>query len=485
MIPEVPVFSEEPEPAFSFDTYGVAFHFLCPDVDASAPLSSPAFRSFERDLLTFSYRDRPPFYSEVLKSWPSDLAQLQVVFPQSLKYAAEGEEKELRTHGPRQCSVRLYASRSVFPTRIRNGVRKGVAVLHLVLGPDSPSDEKKNTCATEWDLLKLIKLWEGGEEVDTRDADSIQNLPSLLRFVPTGTEESLTIVELARRVFGLDQGVDLLPRMGTIQIVTGPSDERVNWKALFASAQALKAGSSISGDTKLEGQVKAIAGLLQGVLDFPFVDTAELQDVFRPVQIDSTSLIGVHKGTILLISEEDRAFHAARTTIGISPYLLLPHAVLAYNDYLLGEASKTDHSIENVPLTLAGRLQEAISKRSFEPLYPFLNRLQAAERAMEEALQKQFLPDVFHYPREQFLYESGMVSRGARDLKQALERKLPPIHGKWADYREHKKRRHDVFLTISLIVIGFLQLIAVIDVLDKWGVVPIAEWLRTWGSLSE
>jgi hypothetical protein len=187
----------------------------------------------------------------------------------------------------------------------------------------------------------------------------------------------------------------------------------------------------------------------------------------------------------LLISKEDRAFEAARTTIGISPYLLLPHAVLAYNDYLLGEASKTDDGIENIPLTLGERLQEAISSRSLEPFHPLLNRLQAAEREMEEALQKQFLPDVFHYPREQFLYESGMVSRGARDLKQALERKLPPIHGKWADYREHKKRRHDVFLTIALIVIGFLQLIAVIDVLDKWGVVPIAEWLRTWGSLSE
>lgn len=295
---EIPLLiSLHEEPVFSFDTYGVAFHFLCPDMDASASLSSPAFRSFERDLLAFSYRDRPPFYSEVLKSWPSNLAQLQVVFPESLKYTAEGEEKELRTRPPRQCSVRLYASRSVFPTGVLNRARKGVAVLHLVLGPDSPSDGKTNTSATEWDLLKLIKLWEGGEEVDTRDADSIQNLPNLLRFVPTGTQQSLTLAELARRVFRLDQGVDLSPRMGTIQIVTGSLDEPVNWKSLFASAQALKDGSSIS-DTELGKQVKAIAGLLQGVLDFPFVDIAELQDVFRPVQIDDTSLIGVHKGTI-------------------------------------------------------------------------------------------------------------------------------------------------------------------------------------------
>jgi hypothetical protein len=476
-LPEVPV--------FSFDTYGVAFHFLCPDVDASAPSSSPAFQSFERDLLTFSYRDRPPFYSEVLsevlKPWPSDLVQLQVVFPEILKYTAEGEEKELLTDGPRQCSVRLYASRSVFPTRVLNGVRRGVAVLHLVLGADSPSDGKKNTSATEWDLLKLIKLWEGGEGVDAPDAGSIQKL---LRFVPPGTPEGLTLVELVRRVFRLDQGVGLLPRMGTIQIVTGPSDERVNWGSVFDSAHALKDGSPIANDPKLQKQVRAMAGLLQGVLDFPFVDTAELQDVFKLVRIEGTSLIGVHKGTILLMSEEDRAFSAARTTIGISPYLLVPHAVLAYNDYLLGEAYKTDRSVENIRLTLAGRLQEAISKRSFEPLHPLLNRLQAAERAMEETLQKQFLPDVFHYPREKFLYEVGMASRGARDLKQSLERKLPPIHGKWADYREHKKRRHDVILTILLVGIGVLQLIAVIDVLDKWGVVPIAKWLRTWGWLA-
>jgi hypothetical protein len=41
-----------------------------------------------------------------------------------------------------------------------------------------------------------------------------------------------------------------------------------------------------------------------------------------------------------------------------------------------------------------------------------------------------------------------------------------------------------VILTILLVGIGFLQLIAVIDVLDKWGVVPIAKWLRTWGWLA-
>lgn len=426
------------EPCFTFRTCAVAMHFVCsPGVSSLGPVdrSSPEFQSFERDLISFSYRDRPPFLSDVV-ALPQRLRRLEVAFPRVLEYKAEGDDKELWVRDPndherrRRCT--LHASRTVFPD--------STAVLHLVLTPDR--EDPDQTGFNEWDLLKLVKLWEGGEGVD--EPASRSYLRDCLRFIPRDSSDGLSLDQLVRSVFRTN--TRLMPRMGTVQVLTHDATPDSHWEMLFRSIGALAQGRAIPLETPLDSQIKAVAGLLQGMLDFPYVDIAELEDVFKPVSILNESLVGVHKGTVLELSADDRAFHSAAATIGISPYLILPQAVLCYNDDQLGTALAAAPSVEAV----------------------YGDELQRAASTMRRALQRNFVPNVFHYPLESSLYEIGMQSRRTLDLKGSLERTLGEVESRWDEYEGRRQQRFANWLLIFGSVIAFLQLVVVIDILGKW-----------------
>jgi len=371
---------------------------------------------------------------EVDEAW----RRLEILFPMILEYEAEDEVKELLVHGPdddrrsRRRACTLKAGRTVF--------RDGTAVLHLVFNPDLADPERG--ALNEWDVLKLVKLWEGGEAID--DPDSPSYLRRCLRFSTRDGSVTRTIDALAQDIF--QTSTTLTPRMGTVQLLTEDEESDTDWDTFFSSVSDLAVGKP--GNPALEGQIKAVAGLLQGVLDFPYVDTAELEDVFKPIRVLEDSLIGVHKGTMLQLSLDDRPFRSAVTKIGISPYLILPHAVLLYNHYQLEHAGEEARSVDdhNIPG----------------------DQLESAARAMRLALLGKFLPNVFHYPLETYLYDSGMESRRARDLKESLERTLAEVDSRLKLQREeHQKHLETGLLVFGLIFAG-LQLVLVFDTVNRW-----------------
>ena len=80
------------------------------------------------------------------------------------------------------------------------------------------------------------------------------------------------------------------------------------------------------------------------MVDFPYIEIEELKDVFDNAIIDRGEcpmMIAIHKGTLLQISSNCRLMDLkpVREHIGISPYLIIPHAVLAYHESLLSEAA--------------------------------------------------------------------------------------------------------------------------------------------------
>lgn len=138
-----------------FREYSIAIHFLGTQTkEESGP--DEVFESFETDLLSFSRRADAPFSSRLV-SIPHELIQLEICFPEDLCYRAEGETKKLLS-GTRRRHVRLSASRTVFHDKDKT------AVLHLVFTPDAMGGVDR-AIMNEWDLVKLIKFWEGGEGV--------------------------------------------------------------------------------------------------------------------------------------------------------------------------------------------------------------------------------------------------------------------------------------------------------------------------------
>jgi hypothetical protein len=488
-------------PRLAFDTYGVAFHYVLSIARGALPRSvrsSVVFRSFERDILSQSFRERPPLWSAVV-ALPAKLARLELILPNAISYEAEGTRKRLLLNPgagvprpTRRRAVRLAASLTVFsspdevePAPAVAGPAETTAVLHLVLTPDRHQDGQDDlgpdSVLSEWDLLTLIKLWEGGEGIDDPDREP---LAERVRFEARDGGPARTLAALAREVFrnplklAEDVTVHLAsgpgrekalaaclraPRVGTVQVLTKSSGP-VDWKALYGllndryggagrvpAARGDDAAAGSAAPSELDRQSCAVGGMLQGLLDFPYIAPDELSDVFqaapgmdparRPVRIANRLVLGIHKGTLLCIMDDCRVYRRVHAQVGISPYLILPHAVLLCNGHLLEVAQRTARQAAAEPTA-------------------------STESRMRDALQGRYLFNVFHYPLERYLFEAGMASRGLVDLKASLESQLAEVSGKRRAARDRRERRFERGLTQIGLAFAALQLLSFFSLLD-------------------
>jgi len=426
MIPQGHQIQEQP--VLAVERYGVAFHFVD---TSSAPQdrihSSPEFSSFERDLVSYAYRDDPPFGTSLIDA-PDAARHLEIQYPALLTYVSEGLEIRLACADAdpargRRRSVALRAAQTHF--------RSGLSVFHLVLSPEAGQDSALN----EYDLVKLIKLWEGGEGVGI---DSSHRIDRRVTFLSKGGD-LLTIEDLAGRVFGLRDPHARRPRLGTIQIITGESrgaPGAVDWGTVWSGIRALKGGGQgdVAPDEVHDRAVKGVAGIMQGLLDFERVGLSELSDVFASVQVSDGLLIAVHKGTLVSMAESDRAFEAA-PFVGISPYFLAPAAVLAHNEECL---------------RIASNAAETDSRT--------LKTLDRARRVMHQGLDRDWLPNIFHYPTERTIYTVGEESRGLRDQQQALRSKLSEIRSELQAITERRRRAAEDVISGLLLVLSGITL---------------------------
>jgi len=439
----------EPKPLLSFREYSVAMHFIdSPDPEnrllgiptPSQPIqtdgeprsdaafkSDPVFESFERDELSFLHRaDRrwgegdkvvnregetlrenqshAPFSSQRVRD---ELTQqenrfpLEIRFPEVLAYLAEGENKRLlsSTRGRR---VRLSASKTVFHGK----ANYKTAVLHLVFTPDGTHGDR--AILNEWDLVKLIKFWEGGEGVD--DPGSEEFIQKHVEFVLD--EGSFTLDGLVEKVFQREkERKPWRPQCGTVQLLTS-SETTPDWNDLYKLCYRCRKGLD---ENKVTQELIAVAGIIQGLLDFRDVDKSELADVFKKeFRYEKSMLLGIHKGTLFEFTSKCRVYDKLKENVGANPYLLLPNSVLCYNECLLRQA-------------------DAASK---------LSRLEEAIRIMRDRLQNRFLGNVFHYPTTRLLYDYGMQSRGLLDFEKHLLRKLEELESKWRRSIEEQERTY-------------------------------------------
>jgi GNAT superfamily N-acetyltransferase len=382
--------------------YGIGIHLPVRNPRAAGIGSEAELRSFEDDILAYAFRESPPFRTRavpVREEW----ARVAVEFAGEITFLSEGRRVTFLSSQARHLSLRsadpqgrtrrflLRASRTDFET-------SDLSILHLVLGPDPASDE---TALHEWDLIKLMKLWNGGEgvSVDGVDADGRQ----FLRFVAGG--EEVTLLELARHVFGEDVEPGA-PRVGTVQILHPACESGI----CDAIRDVVDRQGAAELEPAMQDAVTAAGGIFQGLLDFEEIDNDELADVFKGVQVEDELLSAVHKGTLLVISATDRAFSAenVRLTIGLSPYLLVPHAVLLHNEWWLRDAVK--------------QLDAAA-----EPGRSKGKRLETARAEVGRTLSRRLVPNVFHYPEERRLYAVGRRSRGLQSQQAAVEKRLAAV----------------------------------------------------------
>jgi hypothetical protein len=376
-----PLNRDDEEPVLEFERYGIAFHFVSRGArPETLPPASEQLASFERDLLAYSYREDPPFSSRG-HHVPTEFRVVSFQNSRELRYVSEGRTMTLVADSERKRHMRVRASMTTF--------QSGVVVRHLVL---TPAPAPHDSTLTEYDVIKLIKLWEGGEDVEGPFAG--MGVQRCMRFA------GRTIGELAAAVFGDPDLANEQPRTGTVQLIAS----NAKWDTLWRAAQDVTEFSRAKPKDweRVRPHVESVAGIVQGLVDFREIDVDELADVFAGVEVDEDGLSGLSKGTLLTIGTEDRALEVGLRSFGVSPYLLIPHAVLLQNEEQLHRAAR--------------EAQRAQSRHFVD--------LEAAQIAMHDALDRSYLPNVFHYSSERALHDQGHESRGltfrAHELRQLL-----------------------------------------------------------------
>ena len=427
-------------PALLLERAALALHVVLPlpGVTEAYP-DCPDFRSMELDLLSFGFQVDPPFGSQCEVHEP---VPLLVRFPDVTGYQSEGRTMRLACAAP-QRRVEVLVSSTAFRD-------SGFKVWHFIFKP--ASGER----FTEFDLIKLIHLYDGRTEATTLRDTVSYDLPG-----STGLKGG----ELLARLAGASKDVRWQPVAGTVQILTGGELDRVLDTVRKARAEGgeenRKLRDWVARDTSEAAMLKACCGIITGIFDFDQLDDEEILDTLEPT-FECSHLIRLHRCTLVSISEADRAMEECWESIGMSPYLLIPHAVLLNNEALVNRA---DRAIGEV----LGRKRAGI------------HSLERARSIASQSLQRDFLPNVFNYVTERSLLHKGWESRGGEDKRRQTLRRFEEletaIEVRWTHRREHGQ----IAVASLLALLSVLQVRDVVFEAMGPRVPPLWAWINLGG----
>jgi hypothetical protein len=250
---------------------------------------------------------------------------------------------------------------------------------------------------------------------------------------------------LARAVFRLGDSrrVDIAgPRAGTMQVLHEACEQTSDEEEPNICREVDEVLSE-EGAADPSNRLRALGGVVCGLLDFREIDGDELADVFREVDREDELVRSFHKGTLIVASAGDRAFDSegVRLGVGLNPYLLIPHGVLLHNEWWLSHAVR--------------RLDEAARGRQRT------SRLEQARADVAQTLSQRLVANVFNYQDERSLYETGLSARGLDKRERAVRARLADLTGKL--HARHELNRSYIGTAVAVILLVF----TLSDVYDK------------------
>ena len=214
----------------------------------------------------------------------------------------------------------------------------------------------------------------------------------------------------------------------------------------------------MSTDCEQRRIIMAYCGIVTGIFDFDKIDDEEALDTLEPTFAASSAFLRIHRRSLICITEDDRSLRECWNSVGISPYLILPHALLLYNETLVDTAERI----------LDTTLADTDAK---------LTALETAYIDADRHLNTLYLPNVFNYITERSLIEAGSECRGSNAKRSAVLAKLDQLKEHLDIVREHDRNRGQVVIQILLAIISVLQLKGIIADMINWERQNPLEWL--------
>ncbi|HQS99660.1 MAG: hypothetical protein B7Y26_10655 [Hydrogenophilales bacterium 16-64-46] len=474
-----------------------------PDAVKTCPAEEAYCRhchSYEKDLLSHAFRNPPPVRTYCVScGWHSCALDegyaLRAILhlPRRLRFQSEGTLYELHRRVPADpeldsLDVTLSFSRHDF-------VQSGRSVLNMVVHIDLSGTTKT---FGEYELLCLSKLWCAADESETW---VIEGQDEGVWF-QIGRER-LRPEQISARYFG-ESGVR--PAGGCVQLAFADDgtdsasppcaiDEdgvAVTACDLIDALNAIQAEDAKTPEARMVPALKAVGCLLQNIFDIENVDLNELDDMLDGISTSRSAVTAIHRNTLFALTVGDRLFDDVEHTIGMSPYLLLPQAVLLHNEAVLFEARALLREIDRVADLLTQpaardairqRLVDAVCADSLDDLpggpdrlirsvvrrlwtrhrtrrttsrpaphavkafiaeldRAILDGLNAHARVQVSALlDRDMLGNIFQYVSERWIFDEGHRDRGLDSLAGVLRKRLEDLstaiesaegrHGDW------------------------------------------------------
>jgi hypothetical protein len=470
----------------------IAAQYVSSDSRSSDHNSDRQLRSYERDMLSYAYRDAPHFYTTVLNKAPRHGAgRLTIGFPARTAYQSENKNwLSVPADESKSCAVAFQAA-------ITDFVDSPISILHIVLRSCPKlhaSTQPKRYGLDEYDLIKLIKLWEGGEGQPVPGSLDEQARKNEVPHFFVGSDQVLSVDDLFNKIFQdhgafelckhridpgahgqnsnapddtVNTGQRLETRVGSVVVSLPPIIDAVVFEELKSIRENPttfdKKWRSCSPDDERWLQLVAAGGLIQGLLDFDRINSDELVDVYagfakkdQCLFKEAVSVIGFHKGTLLQINaaeeetsdEGQSVIDSRESPIELDPYLLVPHAVLLFNDELLKETLKSSEKV----------VQDGTWwMRLWRPSLRIKNTQELLNN------QRKFLGDlnlnVFNYLNEQTLFDAGQKARGLQDRTRDLQARLD-VDSHQLDMRIKRRDTYTGMASVGFTVIGALGITA-------------------------
>jgi hypothetical protein len=386
----------------------------------------PVFHSFEIDILSYRFQDRPPIAS--VCGW-EEQQYISIEFPKEIVYVAEGKQYT-KCFQNAVLDARVALTYSRFP-------ETGIRIWHLTLMPCD------GAVFSEFDFIRLIGLYYSEQE-RTRLLEQTR-----FRRKDKGEDrEEASWLSFEAFLYALSEEQILAGRPvgGTIEWIPSESGDSVPWNAVLSALygaanddqEAFRTLEDLYG--RYEEALDACCGVVTGHFDYAQMSFAEMQDTLTPSSSAGSYAVWMHRSVLTNIDLQDEMLDRLRSSIGISPYLILPHAVMLHNEFVIDQA---DEIAENALDARTSR------KRTFKGLIE-------DRRMIEHVLRRYYVPNVFHYELERELYEIGSQNRGSLEKKQGVELKLESLNSLIRD-------KSDRAITIFLGLFGLGSVLSIVD----------------------
>lgn len=376
------------------------------------------FNSFECDLMNYSHQIDRPFKTVFFGKYRN----VTIRMPELYCYTSEGI-----THY-RSCLNRTLTadiSLSVtFPATY------GKAVAHMSITP------AKDTFFNDLDVIKLIKPHGSHQENYMTSSAPL--------YVLEGSQKALTDTEFLQSAIGGRNFVRIpegLTQVDThlLEIINdGDEDSKTDSYDDFYSRFITDSNGKPEDKVKNSMTNKLLCGLILGIFDYKRMDVAEIIDTVRPIVVKRDSFMVLCRGHLIKFEEISEEEKEMLSKILISPYILIPSAMLAINGLVLKQS------------------EDMVDKAFRRVLNPFSTKSGRAETL----LNNEYIENLFQYPSEQEIIQTGCRQRNMTKRDENLVEKIGIL-------KARDMSSSDIIIELVLGALAIFEIIGVLDNIVK------------------